>query len=314
MSTSARVSLIVPARDIAEFLPAALESLLAQTFDAWQAIVIDDGSADATGDVADSFAARDERITVLRMPQSVGLGAARNSGLAGVDTEYFGFVDGDDVLSPNALERWVETLDRTGSDFAAAAYVRLRPQPDGTYATGRIQPWAAAATSPAADSPTLAERPAAVGNVVAWSKLYRTAFWRSHGLRFPGGAYEDQLIAASVYTSAHAFDTIAEPLVQWRLRPGSITASRNELPVLREYISALRAGLGIFLDAGQTDAALERVRLIRSIDLPPLDAIATEHPDDAYRAELRTFTDWLATIPRAETAPADPALTDGLSW
>ncbi len=59
-----------------------------------------------------------------------------------------GFLDADDALTPTALERLVGVLDETGSDFAAGAYVRLRPDADGGYAPGVVQPWVAAATAP----------------------------------------------------------------------------------------------------------------------------------------------------------------------
>lgn len=314
MSTSARVTVVVPARDIERFIGESLESLIAQTFAQWRAIVVDDGSTDMTGDIAQALACFDNRIRVIRNASPEGLGAARNRGIAIVDTEYVAFLDGDDVFAPNALERWVTTLDRTGSDFAVAAYTRLREQPDGTYASGRIQPWVGLACAPPADRLTLAERPEVIGNIVAWSKLYRTSFWRAAELRFPGGAYEDQVLAAQAYTRAKSFDTLIDPLIHWRVRSGSITASKTELSVLRDYIKALGGGLAVLLATHQTGALCERIRLIRSIDLPPLEEIALTHPDPAYASELKFFMDWIATLPGAAEAATDPWLTAGLTW
>src|SRR5690606_37902905 len=146
--------------------------------------LIDDGSVDATGGVFADAAASDPRFTFLRLEASRGLGAARNIGLDRVDTPLLGFLDGDDELTPTALERQTSTLAETGSDFVAGAYVRSRLRGDA-YAPGRVQPWTAAATDPERRRTTIAEHPAASANIVAWSKISRAEFWAD--LRFPEG-------------------------------------------------------------------------------------------------------------------------------
>ena len=128
------VTVIVPGRDVAEFAAEALASLRAQTFPAWRAVLVDDGSVDATGDVFAEAAASDDRFTVVRHDVPRGLGAARNTGLDVVATPFVGFLDADDVMAPRALERLVASIDASGSDIVVGAYVRLRPGPDGRYA------------------------------------------------------------------------------------------------------------------------------------------------------------------------------------
>src|SRR5690606_29963429 len=177
-------------RDIASFAPDAIASLQAQTEQRWRAILIDDGSVDATGAVFADAAAADSRFTAVQHEVPRGLGAARNVGLERVDTPLLGFLDGDDEMTPPALERLTATLLETGSDFIAGAYVRSRLHGDA-YASGRVQPWTAAATEPARLRTNIFEHPAASANIVAWSKISRTDFWAD--LRFPEGvAYEDQ--------------------------------------------------------------------------------------------------------------------------
>lgn len=299
------VTLIVPGRDIAAFAPAALSSLMAQTETRWRAILIDDGSTDATGEVFSDAAASDPRFALIRHEASRGLGAARNIGLAMVDTAYLGFLDGDDELTPTALARLTGTLDATGSDFVAAAYVRTRRRGDA-YAPGRVQPWVAAATDPARLGTTLAEHPNASANIVAWSKVSRTAFWRD--LRFPEGvAYEDQVVAQQMYTRARAFDVIPDVVVRWRLRPDgtSITQGKVQLPVLRDYLAALRGGIRVLHEAGASAAVTSRLNLILAMDLPPLREIATGHPDPRYAAELAAFDDELHALPEFADAMPD---------
>lgn len=308
MSAEPVVTVIVPGYDVAPFALEALESLRAQTLRDWVAVLVDDASTDETGAVFDAAARIDRRFRVVRHPERLGLGAARNTGLDLVETPFVGFLDADDRLTPHALERLVSAVDASGSDFAVGAYVRLRPDAAGAYTAGDVQPWVAAATDPARRATTLADHPAASGNIVAWSKVSRIELWRRLGLRFPvGKAYEDQIVAQQMYTRARAFDVIPEVVVEWRERADgtSITQTKGELSVLRDYLEALTGGLAVLDAAGQTHAASSRVRLILALDLPPLVEIARDHPDDVYRRELGAFARMLWE--RADGVALDPA-------
>lgn len=292
------VTVIVPGRDVAVFASEAVASLRAQTFREWAAILVDDGSTDATGAIFDAAAAEDSRIRVIRHTPSRGLGAARNAALDLVDTEYVGFLDADDILRPQALDRLVGTVTRTGSDLVAGAYVRLRPDADGGYTAGDVQPWVSASTDPERHGATLAEHPAAANNIVAWSKVSRTALW--DGIRFPEGrAYEDQVVAQQLYARARGFDVIPDVVVEWRERADgtSITQRKAELPILRDYLDALAGGLAVLDERGMDAAAAARVELMFRLDLPPLIEIAQTHPDPAYRERLASFVADLSARP-----------------
>jgi len=102
---AAAVAVVVPAYQADAYLPAALDSLLAQTRTDWAAVVVDDGSSDATAQVAQGYADRDARIRLVRK-ENGGVSAARNSGLAALPTaaRWVAFLDADDVYRPHALE------------------------------------------------------------------------------------------------------------------------------------------------------------------------------------------------------------------
>lgn len=295
--SSTPVTVIVPGFDVAAFAEEALDSLRAQTHPHWSAILVDDASNDDTARIFADAASADPRFRLERHTAQRGLGAARNTGLARVDTPYTAFLDADDVMRPHALSRLADTLDRTGSDFAVGAYVRLRPDADTpAYVAGEVQPWVSASTDPARERTTLAEHPAASGNIVAWSKMSRTAFWREHDLRFPEGRYyEDQVLTQRMYTLATAFDVIPDVVVEWRQRRegGSITQRLSELDVLRDYLDALGEGIAVLRAAGADAAVRERGALIRTLDLPPLERIAESHPDPSYRIALEAFVESL---------------------
>jgi CDP-glycerol glycerophosphotransferase len=286
------VTVVVPGFDVAEYAVEALDSLREQTLADWVAVLIDDASTDGTGAIFDRAAADDPRFRVVHHDRQRGLGAARNTGIDLVDTPFVAFLDADDRMTPLALQRLVETVDASGSDFAVGAYVRLRPDTSGGYTAGAVQPWVAAATDPPRTATTIEAHPDVSGNIVAWSKVSRIDLWRRTGLRFPvGRAYEDQVVAQQMYTRARAFDVIPDVVVEWRERAdgSSITQHKDELPVLRDYLEALSSGLEVLDAAGSTRAAASRVRLILTMDLPPLVELARDHADEAYRRELGAF-------------------------
>lgn len=317
MSTPAVVTVIVPGRDVAPYAPQALASLRAQTLPHWRAVLVDDGSVDATSQLFREAADDDERFTFVRHDVAKGLGAARNAALETVTTPFVAFLDADDELTPNALQRLVSTIVESGSDLVVGAYVRLRPTAlEGsaaagavTYAPGDVQPWVTASTWPERRRTTLAEHPEVSGNIVAWSKVSRIEFWRRHGLRFPEGKmYEDQIVAQRMYTLARAIDVIPDVVVHWRERADgtSITQHKDAVPVLHDYLEGLRGGLAVLDAASHRAAARARVRLILDMDVPPLVRIAQSHPDDAYRRALGAFIRDLSARAEREGISLDP--------
>ncbi|GAB2520423.1 hypothetical protein GCM10027064_17450 [Microbacterium petrolearium] len=293
--SGAAVTVIVAGWNIAPYADEALTSLRAQTREDWRAILVDDGSDDGTGADFDGFAALDARFTVVHHPERRGLGAARNAGLERIDTPFVGFLDADDVMEPDALALLVGALERSGSDIAVGAYRRLRPATRG-YLLGDVQPWVAASTAPPRAGATLAEHPEVVNNIVAWSKVTRAEMWR--GLRFPAGLYEDQLIAQELYTRARRIDTVADPVVRWRVRPdgSSITQGEARIEVLRAVLAAMRAGLEVLRERGPEVAVLARASTILGMDVPRLGGHALDHPDPAYPAELEAFRREVAAL------------------
>lgn len=109
--TSPRTSIIVPAYNLAEFLPDTLRSVQAQTDPDWECIVVDDGSTDATGEIADEFAAADERFRVIHNGTNRYLPYSRNIAVAHARGRYILPVDADDQLTPEAVQILADALD-----------------------------------------------------------------------------------------------------------------------------------------------------------------------------------------------------------
>ena len=117
------VSLIVPVYQVEAYLPACLDSVLAQTCPPWECILIDDGSFDRSGEICDAYAAADARFRVIRQANG-GVSAARNTGLAAAKGDYVAFLDSDDRLTPDFLERLLPSME-AGVDLAICEYRRI---------------------------------------------------------------------------------------------------------------------------------------------------------------------------------------------
>jgi glycosyltransferase involved in cell wall biosynthesis len=110
-----RVSVIVPAYNAVAFLEQALDSALAQQFTGFEIVIVNDGSTDATGEIADCYAARHPQLVrVLHKPNG-GLPAARNTAIAAARGELFALLDADDVWYPHHLATAVAAFDEDPS-------------------------------------------------------------------------------------------------------------------------------------------------------------------------------------------------------
>ncbi|WP_227357666.1 glycosyltransferase family 2 protein [Haladaptatus salinisoli] len=112
------VSVIVPTYNRADALPRTIESVLSQTLENLELIIVDDASEDNTEDVVASY--DDERIQFIQHEINKGASAARNTGIEHADGEYMAFLDSDDVWLPTKLEKQVLTLELRSDDWVAA--------------------------------------------------------------------------------------------------------------------------------------------------------------------------------------------------
>lgn len=112
-----KVSIIVPAYKVENYLSECIDSLLAQTYTNLEIILVDDKSPDRSGEIADTYSKKDPRIKVIHKPKNEGLNMARATGLAGSTGEYVMFVDSDDMLVYDCVEKTVRSLLKHKADF-----------------------------------------------------------------------------------------------------------------------------------------------------------------------------------------------------
>lgn len=121
-----KVSIIIPVYNTAKYLPRCLDSVLTQTYQNLEVILVDDGSTDNSGQIADTYAKQDKRIKVIHQPNQ-GQSAARNVGLENATGKYISFVDSDDEIKPTFIEQLLSAYDDTTSiSVCGIHYKRLR--------------------------------------------------------------------------------------------------------------------------------------------------------------------------------------------
>ncbi|WP_255171640.1 glycosyltransferase family 2 protein [Natrononativus amylolyticus] len=108
------VSVVIPTYNREEILPRAIDSVLAQTYDDWELLVVDDGSSDDTVDVVRSY--EDDRVRCLEHETNQGANAARNTGIDEVEGEYVAFLDSDDAWDETKLEKQLDALEAKPDD------------------------------------------------------------------------------------------------------------------------------------------------------------------------------------------------------
>ena len=115
------VSVIVPVYNVEPYLPRCLDSLLDQTYEHIEIIVVNDGSTDGSGEICRAYAQKHAQIA-YHAKENEGISATRNFGLERACGEYVMFVDSDDHIDADMVSRMVDVMEREQADLVQCAY------------------------------------------------------------------------------------------------------------------------------------------------------------------------------------------------
>lgn len=223
MSTQILISIIIPVYNVAPYLRCCLDSVIAQSFTEFEAIVVDDGSTDESSIICDEYAKRDTRFSVIHKKNG-GLSSARNAGLDISSGTYICFLDSDDYYEPDFLQTMYDSIRDSDYDFVSCASnfvdesnVLIRRN---TYISDRAE-----LRGDLFDyyyHSNLIED-------AAWNKIYRRDLF--DGVRYKEGIiYEDSEIIIRLLKKAKAALFIKEYKYNYRIRQGSIlNYQKNEI-------------------------------------------------------------------------------------
>ena len=129
------ISVVVPVYNAGPYLRQCLDSIAAQTYSHMEVILVDDASTDGSGQICKEYAERDERFQYVRFPANRGPSAARNEGVGRAAGAFLSFVDADDCVEPDLLEKLYRSLTESGADISTcgADGIRLESGPARTY-------------------------------------------------------------------------------------------------------------------------------------------------------------------------------------
>lgn len=111
MNRESQISVIVPVYNVEKYLARCVDSILAQTYENLEVILVDDGATDRSGLICDEFASKDSRVKVIHKKNG-GLSSARNAGLETAAGEYIAFVDSDDWIEPDAYAHMMQLMKK----------------------------------------------------------------------------------------------------------------------------------------------------------------------------------------------------------
>lgn len=299
---SPQLSIVVPVYNVEGYIRETLDSLLSQTLEDWEAIIVDDGSTDTSPQIVNSYAAADSRFKVVRQANA-GLGAARNAGIRAATGKFLTFLDSDDIIPPVAYEIAVKCLKRTKSDFAIGAVDRIK---NGTRTTPK---WTSIVHSAERTKVTIDDFPDMMMDVVACNRVFNREFWLKSVGEFPVGvAYEDHRVMVTASIRAKSIDVLADVTYLWRIREDntSISQQKSELQNLLDRVRAKEETFNVLRAEASDSATSAWITRLLDTDIPLFAAHAVTS-DLQYRECAAAFAKKYVEL-------ADDSAWDNVRW
>ncbi|KFI51591.1 glycosyltransferase family 2 protein [Bifidobacterium biavatii] len=224
--TQPLISVIVPVYKVEQYLDECVSSIVAQTYRELEVILVDDGSPDDCPRRCDEWAARDGRIRVVHKANG-GLSSARNAGLDVMRGELVAFVDSDDWIESDMIERLWRSLTDHHVDVAMCGTVKMFDDGSQNHIDATLPAKTFSRDNALRSFLYHYERMASA----VWNKLFDASFFRGpDAVRFPEGLNsEDYFVLSRVYDRMNGLRFDPMPLYRYRIRRNSITtAAVNE--------------------------------------------------------------------------------------
>ena len=226
------ISVIVPVYNVERYVEGSINSILEQTFKDFEVIVVDDASPDRSIDICEQLARSDRRIKIVRHEFNQGLGAARNTGMEHARGKYVCFLDSDDVLVKDALEKFYRIAEENKAEVVhCMRWLEQLENKDGTLnrsLTVSVPPTSFIGFL--IDDKNLRLQNFYVPQLIApmaWLNFCRRDFLERHNIKFPAILSEDEAFNFALQRFADRFYCMPDPLCIYRKRMGSLINSLN---------------------------------------------------------------------------------------
>lgn len=220
MGFTERISVVVPVYNVASYLEKCIESIIAQTYEKLEIILVDDGSTDDSGRICDDYAKEDTRIKVIHKKNG-GLSDARNKGIDAASGEYLMFIDSDDYIHPQMAEKLYKTLVNAGAEISVCNFLYVDEKGETLDGCNDNLPVMDEILNQNEAFYKAIQGPKKWYYVIACNKLYKKQVFSD--LRFPcGKIHEDEFVIHKVLDVCSAVACTSDVLYYYVQRTGSI--------------------------------------------------------------------------------------------
>lgn len=231
-----KISVIIPIYQVENFLRKCIETIVEQTYQNLEIILVDDGSKDNCPQICDEYARKDERIKVIHK-ENGGLSDARNVGIENATGDYLFFIDSDDWVEKDILSHLYIMLKENKADIAECQYEKVYQEQDiienEKEKVMLLQPRQALENLAVENK---------INNIIICSKLYKSKLFRE--IRFPKGKiHEDEYTTYKLFYMANKIVVTNLKLYYYRQREGSIIVTKfnpKRLDVIQAYEERLK--------------------------------------------------------------------------
>ena len=253
------ISVIIPVYKVEKYLCRCVDSGLEQTYTNMELILVDDGSPDNCPVMCDEYARQDSRVKVIHQ-ENAGLSGARNAGIDMAQGQWLAFVDSDDYLAADFLERLYQACVDTGSSLSVCRWEYVRGETIPEHGTGETRVYTG--------REMLANLyvPDGAYFVVVWNKLYRKELFED--IRYPlGRIHEDEATTYRIYDKVKKAAYVDRSLYGYFVTPVSITRGFN--PKRMDWVTAVAERLDFFEQKGYTELMVPGLQALAdgSIDI-----------------------------------------------
>lgn len=211
------VSVVIPIYNVEKYIKKCVDTIVNQTYKNLEIILVDDGSPDNSGYIADSYASSDHRIKVVHKKNG-GLSDARNTGMEISNGDYICFVDSDDYIELDMIEKVLEKALTTDSDVILfGLYNEVLDEHEEIIEQERVF----------IDNANLQLMTSVIG--YAWNKLYKSAFLKSKNFAFQKSLslIEDIIFNEKIFLNANKIEYLKDPLYHY--------INRNRPTLVKKY-------------------------------------------------------------------------------
>lgn len=230
---SVKVSVIIPVHNVEKYIRQTLDSVVNQTLKDIEIIIVDNKSTDKTLDIINEYSKNDKRFVVYKNSVNLKQGIARNFGVKMARGQYIFFIDGDDYMELNALEKLYNRITETDSDIVLCTWNQFD---DRTGKIDKNHVYAKLKQIPEEfDNKTFNWRDIKYSvfwqTSVPWDKMYKRDFLINKDVKFPGDIFfEDNVFVYDALFKADKMAVLREDLIYYRCnRKNAVTNSRNHI-------------------------------------------------------------------------------------